>query len=73
MENKKNNRHGDKQVSPYRSGRFYAVANEWYFSVRETGDQGPYTSKLVAEENLKTYLLDREHFNKVKSSNLKLV
>lgn len=73
MENKKNIRCGDKQVSPYRSGRFYSIANEWYFSVREAKDQGPYSSKLIAEDNLKTYLLDHEHFNKNKMNSLKLV
>lgn len=73
MENKKNIRRGDKKVSPYRSGRFYSIADEWYFSVRETKDQGPYTSKLIAEKCLKTYLLDHQHFSKSKTSNLKLV
>lgn len=73
MENKQNIRCGDKKVSPYRSGRFYSIANEWYFSVRESKDQGPYPSKLAAEDRLKTYLLDREHFAKNKISNLRLV
>ena len=73
MENSKNIRCGDKQVSPYRSGRYYSVANEWYFSVRETVDQGPYPSKLAAENSLKTYLLDREHFSENKISNSKLL
>ena len=37
-------RSGEKVLSPYRSGRFYTVANEWYFSVRDSEDQGPYSS-----------------------------
>jgi len=42
--------------------RFYSVANEWYFSVREGEDKGPYASKLAAESKLKRYLLNKEHF-----------
>ncbi len=75
MENKVNKCDGDKQNSPYRSGRFYTVANEWYFSVREAEDQGPYSSKQAAENSLKSYLLDFEHFNsnKLTLNNLKLM
>ena len=70
-------RSGEKVLSPYRSGRFYTVANEWYFSVRDSEDQGPYSSKCAAEQNLVDYLIDSEHFKspevKVKLNNLKLV
>jgi len=73
MENKSKIRCGDKMVAAYRSGRFYSIANEWYFSVRETTDQGPYPTKLAAEDSLKTYLLDNEYFIKDKIFNLRLV
>ena len=63
MENKENNRSGDQHESHFRSGRFYSISNEWYFCVREKEDQGPFTSKLYAEESLKTYLMDYAHFN----------
>lgn len=77
MENNEFKRQGEEFESPYRSGRFYSVANEWYFSVRETDDQGPFTSKLSAEKNLKNYLMDCEHFDtkkvKLNINNLKLI
>lgn len=63
MDNNENMRSGENRFTPYRSGRFYSVDNEWYFSVRETEDQGPFSSKLSAENGLKTYLSDFEHFN----------
>ena len=70
-------RSGEKHLSPYRSGRFYTVANEWYFSVRDAQDQGPYSSKFVAEQSLVNYLIDSEHFKstevKFNLNNLKLI
>jgi len=56
-------REGEEHESPYRSGRFYSVKNEWFYSVRETEDQGPFMSKHSAENNLKSYLNDYEHFS----------
>lgn len=73
MENSNNVRIGEKRISLYRSGRFYSVSNEWYFSVRETTDQGPYPSKSVAEEQLKLYIADQELFTEKKIFKLKLV
>jgi len=75
MEPNKNKRMDEKIESPSRSGRFYSVASEWFFSVREQEDQGPYDSKQVAEQNLKIYLLVREHMssNKTKQNYMKLV
>lgn len=63
MENKENKRSGDQHEPHFRLGRFYSVANEWYFCVREKEDQGPFPSKLSAEESLKTYLMDCGHFS----------
>ena len=62
MENKENIRLGEKVGSPYRSAWFYSVANKWFFSVRETGEQDPFFSKLSAETGLKMYLSDINHF-----------
>ena len=72
MDNNENTRSGESQASPYRTGRFYSVDNEWYFSVREAKDQGPFPSKISAEKSLIEYLLDNEQFNtsKVKFSNI---
>lgn len=63
MENNSNKRVGEEKESPYRSGRFYTIANEWFFCVREKEDQGPYISKDLAEKGLKNYLMDKAHFN----------
>ncbi len=77
MENKVNKRSGDTSESPYRTGRFYSVDNEWFFYVREVGEQGPYFSKLSGEIGLKMYLFDMEHFKmqktKLETTDLKLV
>lgn len=62
METKENNRKDDGSKTHFRSGRFYSVADEWYFCVREKQDQGPFPTKVTAEECLKTYLSDFEHF-----------
>ena len=56
-------RSGDSTAQPYRTSRFYTVANEWFFSVRETTDQGPFMSKERAEEGLEVYISDFLHFN----------
>ena len=53
----------DKLSQPYRTSRFYTLENEWYFSVRETDDQGPFINKLSAEEGLELYISDCQHFN----------
>lgn len=63
MENKEDSRKGEDVKSHFRSGRFYSVANEWYFCVREQQDQGPFPTKESAEDHLKTYLTDHAHFS----------
>lgn len=73
MESKKHTRSGENQASVYRSGRFYTVSNEWYFSVREAEDQGPYSSKSDAEKQLKIYISDQQHFNDKKLFKLELI
>lgn len=62
MDSKIAKRVGESHESQFRSGRFYTVANEWYYSVREKEDQGPFPTKTVAEDNLKSYLTDCDHF-----------
>ena len=75
MENEQKLRLGEKEIQPYRSGRFYSVANEWFFAVRETNDMGPYETKLEAEKQLENYISDLKQFgeNKVKQSYLSLI
>ena len=51
-------RKGENKTKINRSGRFYSLSDNWYFSVRETTDQGPYFSKPQAENSLKEYLYE---------------
>ena len=50
----------NKETTPYRSGRFYTIESQWFFSVRETQDQGPYSNKKEAEVKLEQYILGQE-------------
>lgn len=65
----------ENKSKSYRSGRFYIAADEWFFSVREAEDQGPYSSKQMAEESLRNYLSDSDSFKtrKTVSDFLKIV
>jgi len=62
MENREDSCKGEQTNPHFRSGRFYTVDNEWYFSVREQQDQGPFPTKESAENHLKTYLMDHAHY-----------
>ncbi|PCJ17522.1 MAG: hypothetical protein COB04_08705 [Gammaproteobacteria bacterium] len=46
------------------SARFYSVNSDWYFSVRECEDKGPYRSKADAEQAFGDFvsLLNRADF-----------
>ncbi len=50
------NREGERGSVPFRTDRFFTVAEKWYFSTREGFDSGPYANKLRAEEGLKRFL-----------------
>jgi hypothetical protein len=50
------NRQGEQGGLPFRTERFFAVGNRWYFSTREGIDSGPYASKDRAEEGLRRFL-----------------
>ena len=51
-----NNRHGESGAVPFRSGRYFVVANQWYFSTREGFNKGPYSTKGTAENALDTFI-----------------
>ena len=61
MENKQQRHSYVNQENNHRSGRFYTKDNEWFFRVRETADQGPFTTKQLAEEQLKKYLQNYDY------------
>ena len=64
MEQNYKKRAGEDPEFSVRYGRFYLVGREWYFSVRETQDQGPFSSRDNAEQGLKIFLAD---IDKIKS------
>lgn len=58
------NRFNEQGSIPLRSDRFYQNNNEWFFSVRQTGDQGPFKTFEDARSALTAYI------NKSLSSNI---
>ncbi|PCI51248.1 MAG: hypothetical protein COB51_02225 [Moraxellaceae bacterium] len=40
----------------FHSARFYSINSDWYFSVRECKDKGPYQSKEDAERAFKDFV-----------------
>jgi len=50
------NRKGETGSVPYRTGRFFNVDSNWYFTSRGGVDHGPYASKADAELALKGFL-----------------
>lgn len=50
------NRFTEHGTIPFRSERFYQNNNEWFFSVRQTEDQGPFRSFDDARSALTTYI-----------------
>ncbi len=49
-------RQGEEGEVPFRSNRFFAVGNKWYFSTREGFDSGPYANRERAENSLQRFL-----------------
>ena len=58
------NRYNEEGSIPFRSDRFYQNNNEWFFSVRQTEDQGPFQKFEDARLALTAYI------NKSLSSNI---
>ena len=50
------NRDGETGVVPFRSGRFFVVSNNWYFTTREGIDKGPYNSRTAANVALDEFV-----------------
>lgn len=57
------NRQGEREAPPFRSGRFFVVANHWYFSTREGLDKGPFTTRPEAESALNNFLDKCKKYN----------
>lgn len=50
------NRFNEEGAIPFRSDRFYQNNNEWFFSVRQTEDQGPFQTFEDARLGLTAYI-----------------
>ena len=53
------NRRGEQGHIPFRSGRFFSVGGEWFFSTREGENRGPYSSRGAAEAALLNFVRNR--------------
>lgn len=50
------NRRGESGHIPFRTGRFFSVGGEWFFSTREGENRGPYSSRQAAEAALLNFV-----------------
>lgn len=50
------NRKSESGHIPYRTGRFFVVDSNWYFTTREKLDHGPFPTREKAERECKTYI-----------------
>ena len=51
-------------AAPYRNDRFYCIEDEWYFAIRRGPDQGPYTSKVAAQDALKKLIAEELRYER---------
>lgn len=49
-------RTGEAKSVHGRAGRFYSIAEQWYFSSREDLQVGPFASRNAAEDALQNFL-----------------
>ena len=49
-------RKGELELSHFRSDRFAMVNGNWFFTTRENTIEGPFTTRLDAENALERYL-----------------
>lgn len=49
-------RTGEFEVTHYRTGRFFCISSEWYFSTRENLQIGPFSNQDDAELELMDFL-----------------
>lgn len=43
-------REGETRPYPFRTGRFFSINGEWYFTTRETPAFGPFVDRQRAEQ-----------------------
>ena len=57
------NRQGEAGSAPFRTGRFFSVNGNWYFSTREGTDCGPYRNRSEAEAALSNLVRNKTFRN----------
>lgn len=48
-----------KEISVFRSDRFFVVDGKWFFTTREGGNEGPFPNPDEARRELRRYLMDK--------------
>jgi len=48
-----------KDLTRFRSDRYFVVDGKWYFTTREGSNEGPFASAEEANRELTRYLMDR--------------
>lgn len=61
-------RDGEDRTQAYRSQRMFAIGSSWYFSTREGKEQGPFVSREIVEQAIKTYIQKHRVVNKSKTA-----
>ena len=49
----------EKEMTVFRTDRYFLIDGQWYFTTREGGNLGPFASHAEAEAALVQYLMDR--------------
>ena len=57
-------RSNEATAAPYRNDRFYCIEDEWYFAIRRGPDQGPYPSKVAAQDALKKLIAEELRYER---------
>ena len=45
----------------FRAHRLFSIGADWYFSTREGIDQGPYFTKVLAENAIERYIREMQY------------
>ncbi|MDR9436163.1 MAG: DUF6316 family protein [Thiohalophilus sp.] len=52
---------GEAGPVPFRSGRFFNIGSQWYFTCREGIDRGPFSTRHMAELALSEHIENCRH------------
>lgn len=60
-------RAGEAGPVPFRSGRFFNIGSQWYFTCREGIDRGPFSTRHMAELALSEHIDNCRHVSRSSS------